>query len=131
MLRPRVSLFGEQCGEDTRLGCHGVDGVLHHGELASRHCPQRAMVARGDADRMLNLLPRKAETAARYEWRHERRQRRVMPSTLTDAGKRRFTEPHFEFVAQDEPDDKLTTVAPSAITSRHGRREDVGRMRRI
>ena len=54
-----ITLLGEQRREDSALGRHRIDRVFHHGELAGGDRAQCAVTAGGDADRVLNLFPRK------------------------------------------------------------------------
>ena len=95
MLRPGVSLFGQQGREHAALRRHRVHGVLHHRELARGHCAQCAVPARRNAYRVLNLLPGQPQSTARDEWRHKSRQRCVMPAAFPNPGERRFAESAF------------------------------------
>src|SRR5580692_1815807 len=63
VLRSGVALLCHQRGQDSTLRGHGIDRVLHHGELAGSYRAQRGMAARRDAYGMLNLLPREVECA--------------------------------------------------------------------
>src|SRR5437870_12519790 len=48
-----------------------------------------------------------------------------MPTTLANSRKRRLTEAHFKFVAQNESYDQLAAIALRAFTAGHRRRKDI------
>ncbi len=54
-----------------------------------------------------------------------------MPAALADSGKCGFAQAHFEFVAENEADDQLFAVAFGTFAAGHGRRKNVGRVRRV
>ena len=104
VFRPRVALFRQQRGQHAALRGQWVHRVFHHGEFARGHCPQRAMTTRRNPDRVLNLFPGEAQRPPGNQGRNECRERGMMPSPLANARKRRFAQPHLEFVPQHQAD---------------------------
>jgi hypothetical protein len=66
-----------------------------------------------------------------HDRRGERRQRRVVPPPLSDAGKGGFTEAHLELVAQDDTEDEVLPIPPGTLATRDGRGDDVRRVRGV
>ncbi len=131
MLRSGVALLGHKRGQHAALRRHGIDGVLHHGQLAGGDRAQRGMTAGRNANGVLNLLPSEMQDAARDDGRDERRQRGVMPAAFANARESRLAEAHLEFMSQDEPDDQLLAIAFRALAAGQRRRKNVRRMRRV
>ena len=126
-----VALLGEQRGQNTALRCQWIDRILHHRQLPCRHRAHGAMPRSRNSNGMLNLFPTQMQRASRHDRRDERRQRRMMPAALANARKRRLAQAHFEFVAQHKSNNQFLAIALGALTTRHRRRKDIGRMRRI
>ena len=131
MLGAGVAFFRQQRGEDAALGGHRVHCVLHHGELARGHRAQSDVVAGGDADGVLDLLPTQMQRAPRNDGRDESRQRGVMPATLPDAGKGGFAKPHLKLVTQHQAHHQLAPITLRALAAGQSGREEVRGMRRV
>jgi len=131
VLRAGVALLRQQSCEHTTLCGHGVDGVLHHGELTCSNGTQCAVAAGRDADGVLNLFPAEVESAAGDDGRDEGCQGGVVPAALADAGEGCLAEAHLEFMSQHQAHDQLSTVAAGALRAGYGGGEDIGRMGRI
>ena len=99
--------------------------------LPGRDRAQRAVAAGGNADGVLNLLPRQVQRAAGDDGRNKRSQRSVMPSPLANAGKRRFAKAHLELMAQDQTDNQFLAAAAGPLAARQRRGENIGRMRGV
>jgi hypothetical protein len=131
VLRPGVALLRQERGEDTALTGHGVDGVLHHGELARGDRTERRVATPGDADGVLDLRRGQLEHASRDEGRHEGGQGRVMPSPLADSGVGRLAEAHLELVAQRDAQEEVAAGAGVVLGGGHRGGDDVRGMGRI
>src|SRR5580704_10445513 len=131
MLRSGVALLGHERGQYPALRGHGIDRVLHHGQLAGGDRAQRRMTAGRNSDRVLDLLPPEMHGAARDNGRDKRSQRSVMPAALTNPWECSLAETHLELMPENEADDQLFAITLRALAASQRRGKNVRRMRRV